>query len=95
MTAKVKLPGIEVFMSKVDEDNFSKALGDYFKEIKFIDNYVWDTLDPPVRNSISLCYGAINSNVTIINSDITRACWSFRYKKQTANGAVIMVSPKI
>ncbi|AFH92988.1 MULTISPECIES: hypothetical protein [Providencia] len=71
MTAKVKLPGIEVFMSKVDEDNFSKALGDYFKEIKFIDNYVWDTLDPPVRNSISLCYGAINSNVTIINSDIT------------------------
>lgn len=46
MTAKVKLPGIEVFMSKVDEDNFSKALGDYFKEIKFIDNYVWDTLDP-------------------------------------------------
>ncbi|MDI7238844.1 fimbria/pilus outer membrane usher protein [Providencia huaxiensis] len=28
-------------------------------------------------------------------SKLFRACWSFRYKKQTANGAVIMVSLKI
>lgn len=71
MTSKVKLPGLEIFMTKKDEECFSKALKEYSDSIEFIDNYIWLTAEPPLKELISLCYDAINSNVTIINGNIT------------------------
>ncbi|MBG3039692.1 hypothetical protein GHV27_17910 [Proteus mirabilis] len=67
---KLKMPTIETFMTKKDEDDFSKALVSAISTIKFFDHYVWNISYPPIKQSIALCYDRLNSSATIFNEEI-------------------------
>ncbi|MEQ4624047.1 hypothetical protein [Providencia manganoxydans] len=71
MSSKFKMPTIQVFMTKKDEDNFSRLLKDSINGIEFIDIYNWNTNSPQVRESLSLCYEKVFSAAAILNTNIT------------------------
>ncbi|HFS5770251.1 TPA: hypothetical protein ACH0SE_004669, partial [Providencia rettgeri] len=88
MPPKNKVVAIETFMTKKDEADFSLALISSFNGIKFIDNHPWSTPQPQLKDSISSCYAALNSMVTILNENIIDLDSYSKYLvKQSSSGS--------
>ena len=63
-----KMPTIHTFMTKQDEDSFSKLIVEQVPDVKFIDMFIWPTSTPVTRNSIA---GCSSSMVAILKTGIT------------------------
>ncbi|BDR57691.1 hypothetical protein [Xylocopilactobacillus apicola] len=68
MTSKVL--SLEVFLTKTDENTFSRLLKEQFPQIKFIENFVWHTPNPPVYDSMAECWNNKFSDIIIIDTHI-------------------------
>lgn len=66
-----KVLSLEVFLTPKDEDTFSSLLKEQFPQVKFIENFVWDTPNPPVYDSMAECCNKDYSYIVIIDTSIT------------------------
>ena len=55
MTKKNRTIVQPFFLTKVDEDTFSKQLREKYPSIKFVDDSRWETPEPVLRDSIAEC----------------------------------------
>ncbi|WP_047683250.1 MULTISPECIES: hypothetical protein [Xenorhabdus] len=65
-----KTPGIELFMTSTDEEQFSIALKNKIDSIKFIEQYVWDDNTLPISDILKFGETIDKSNFSIINTKI-------------------------
>lgn len=61
-----KILSLQIFMTSIDEDNFSKLLLENFPHIRFIELFNWRSPEPPMHKSLAHC----NSRGAIINEKI-------------------------
>ena len=67
----LKMPVLHTFMTKKDEEDFSRLINQSMPSVKFIDIYPWKTPKVVIKNSVSDCYTAINSDCALIDTNIT------------------------
>ncbi|WP_144290423.1 hypothetical protein [Chitinilyticum litopenaei] len=89
-----KLSTLYLFMTREDEDNFSKNLIEAIPDIIFIDNHPWKTPEPAIRQSLADCYEKLNSGAVILNNKITTlADYKDNYIGSVRNGTEFHGSP--
>jgi len=69
MTAKIKLPALEIFMTAVDAVEFSKVLKDQIESVKFIKQGIWPNRNVPFLDVLDI-ETAKNIDFSILNTSI-------------------------
>ena len=69
MTAKIKLPALEIFMTAVDAVEFSKVLKDQIESVKFIKQGIWPNRNVPFLDVLDI-ETAKNIHFSILNTSI-------------------------
>ncbi|MDR2012534.1 MAG: hypothetical protein LBQ20_05740 [Rhodanobacter sp.] len=70
MVSTLRMPTLEIFMTKEDEREFSKQLLQALPEMTFIDLDCWETSEPVIRKSIADCTSRWNE-CALLNKSVT------------------------